>query len=73
MIMLPDWPIEASMAAFLKELSCVLDEAGYLLVTYTCRLGDRARRSRPPGSENGYRPAGPSATAQNLELGGNRR
>ncbi|MEV0354904.1 LacI family DNA-binding transcriptional regulator [Nocardia sp. NPDC050697] len=43
MLLMPDWPVETSLAGFLDEVSFRLDQAGYTLVTYTRRAGDRAR------------------------------
>ncbi|MEV0366839.1 LacI family DNA-binding transcriptional regulator [Nocardia fusca] len=43
MLLLPDWPMESSMAEFLDEVSYDLDQAGYTAVTYTRRAGSRAR------------------------------
>ncbi|MFD4407777.1 LacI family DNA-binding transcriptional regulator [Nocardia sp. NPDC058499] len=43
MLLLPDWPIESSMAGFLDEVSYHLDQAGYTTIPYTRRTGDRVR------------------------------
>ncbi|MEV3964245.1 LacI family DNA-binding transcriptional regulator [Nocardia sp. NPDC050193] len=43
MLLQPDWPVETSMSEFFEEVSYHLDRAGYTLVPYTRRAGDRAR------------------------------
>ncbi|WP_106427539.1 LacI family DNA-binding transcriptional regulator [Nocardia farcinica] len=43
MLLLPDWPVETSMGEFFEEVSYHLDRAGYTLVPYPRRRGDRAR------------------------------
>lgn len=43
MLVLPDWPMEYSMASHLEEASHALDVAGYSLVTWTPHTDSRAR------------------------------
>ncbi|OHV32814.1 MULTISPECIES: LacI family DNA-binding transcriptional regulator [Pseudofrankia] len=43
LLVLPDWPVEFRMRDYLDEVSLVLDQAGYSLVTYT-RHPDQAAR-----------------------------
>ncbi|MBF6148783.1 LacI family DNA-binding transcriptional regulator [Nocardia nova] len=43
LLVLPDWPVEDSMADYVDELAYALDRAGYSLITYTRRAADRSR------------------------------
>lgn len=43
MLVVPDWPAESVWNAFVDDLSFELDRAGYSLVTYPRRAGERAR------------------------------
>ncbi|MGC5172477.1 LacI family DNA-binding transcriptional regulator [Microbacterium sp. DT81.1] len=43
LLVLPDWPLDYSMRANLDEVSLVLDEAGYSLVTMTPHPGGHAQ------------------------------
>ncbi|WP_036502162.1 LacI family DNA-binding transcriptional regulator [Nocardia aobensis] len=43
LLVLPDWPVEDSVADYLDELAVALDDAGYSLITYTRRSADRSR------------------------------
>jgi len=43
LLVLPDWPVGASMQRLIEAASSVLDDAGYTLVTYTPRRDGTAR------------------------------
>lgn len=43
LLVMPDWPVDYSMRRAIDEVSTVLDEAGYSLVTMTPHVGGTAR------------------------------